>query len=134
MERSFLEEDKCGEIRKQMNNLMRHFRENYLQTARDYMEAGLKKEALAVLGEYDGTWSLIEYYKGYLLKLMGKEDEAKEKFIEAEQCDPAYCFPNKLEDIFVLKAAIQANPKGAKAYYYLGNLLYDKLQYDDAIK
>ena len=51
----------------------------------------------------------------------------------AEQCAPDYCFPNKLEDIAVLEQAIVANPKGAKAYYYLGNLYYDKLQYDRAI-
>ena len=32
-----------------------------------------------------------------------------------------------------MEQAIVANPKGAKAYYYLGNLYYDKLQYDRAI-
>lgn len=52
---------------------------------------------------------------------------------KAEQCAPDYCFPNKLEDIAVLERAIAANPQGAKAYYYLGNLYYDKSQYERAI-
>ncbi|MCI6536811.1 MAG: DUF5107 domain-containing protein [Lachnospiraceae bacterium] len=57
----------------------------------------------------------------------------KELCEKAEQCAPDYCFPNKLEDIAVLEQAIIANPQGAKAYYYLGNLYYDKLQYERAI-
>lgn len=134
MEKSFIDAENSDIIRQQMNDLMRNFRENYLQTARDYSEAGFYEEAYAVLEEYNGKWPMVEYYKGYLMKLMGNEDGAKEKFKEAEKCNPTYCFPNKLEDIFVLKAAISANPDGAKAYYYLGNLLYDKLQFDDAIK
>lgn len=51
----------------------------------------------------------------------------------ADACDPAYCFPNKLEDIAVLEGAAAAYPQGAKAYYYLGNLYYDKLQFERAI-
>ena len=50
----------------------------------------------------------------------------------AEASCPDYCFPNKLEDIQVLEYAIAQNPEGAKAYYYLGNLFYDKLQYGKA--
>ena len=134
MEKSFIDAENSDIIRQQMKELMRNFRENYLQVARDYIEAGFYEEAYAVLDEYNGKWPMVEYYKGYLMELMGNEEGAKRKFEEAEKCDPAYCFPNKLEDIFVLKAAISADPDGAKAYYYLGNLLYDKLHFDDAIK
>ncbi len=37
-----------------------------------------------------------------------------------------YCFPFRLESLKVFKAALKSNPKDAKAWYYLGNLLYDK--------
>ena len=62
-----------------------------------------------------------------------KLDIVKELCEKAEQCAPDYCFQNKLEDIAALEHAITANPQGAKAYYYLGNLYYDKLQYARAI-
>ena len=52
---------------------------------------------------------------------------------EAENCSTDYCFPNKLEDILVLIDAQKQDPDGANAFYYLGNLWYDKLQYDQAI-
>ncbi|HEX2394304.1 MAG TPA: tetratricopeptide repeat protein, partial [Bacteroidales bacterium] len=47
---------------------------------------------------------------------------------------PDLCFPNKIEDMIVLHMAILKNPDDAKAMYYLGNLWYDKRQYDDAIE
>ena len=62
-----------------------------------------------------------------------KQNIVAEIYRNAEQCMPDYCFPNKLEDIAVLETAIKLNPQGAKAYYYLGNLYYDKLQYEQAI-
>ena len=52
----------------------------------------------------------------------------------AAQTAPDWCFPNKLEDIEVLKEAMDRNVRDAKAPYYLGNLYYDKKQYDLAIE
>ena len=75
---------------------------------------------------------MLFYYKGYYLQKMGKSAEAAQEYAKAEQASPLYCFPNKLEDIAVLTAASRENPEGAKAYYYLGNLYYDKLQFEKA--
>ena len=47
----------------------------------------------------------------------------------ADKADPSYCFPNRLEDINVLKMAVEDQPECPKAYYYLGNIWYDKRQY-----
>ena len=113
-----------------MNHLMRGFDENYLQTARDYAEAGFYKEAILILKQCSERKPMLKYYEGYYLGLMGEETEAKAAIKEAEARIPDYTFPNKLEDILVLQYANECNPKGAKAYYYLGNLYYDKLQYD----
>ena len=124
-----------AEIRKaDKQRLMRNFQENYLQTARDYAEAGFCQEAVELLGECSKDWPMLFYYKGYYQLMQGKEEEAKAAFVRAEQASPLYCFPNKLEDIAVLKAAMEKNPQGSKAYYYLGNLFYDKLQFEEAIK
>ena len=38
-----------------------------------------------------------------------------------------------IDDIVVLEKAIELNPSGAKAYYYLGCLNYDRFNYDKAI-
>lgn len=63
---------------------------------------------------------------------MGQEKEAKELLAQAEQADPSYCFPNKLEDIIVLQFAVEKGCR-TKATYYLGNLFYDKLQWEEAV-
>ena len=44
-----------------------------------------------------------------------------------------YCFPNRLEELIVLEAAIAARPADARAPYYLGNLLYARRRHEDAI-
>lgn len=111
----------------------RDFHETFLQTARDFAEAGFYEEALTVLREYPGNKPMIAYYTGAYLLRTGRKAEAEEAFAQAEKCPPYCCFPNKPEDIAVLSDAIRANPEGAKAPYYLGCLWYDRLQYDDAV-
>ena len=118
-----------------MQSLMRGFSGNYLAAARDFLEAGLCEEASGILDLFDGEHPLADYYRGYALRGTG---QALEAYRKAESDDPAYCFPNKLEDILVLKDAIHTleenGEKAAKASYYLGCLLYDKLQYEAAMK
>ncbi|MDO5519456.1 MAG: DUF5107 domain-containing protein [bacterium] len=119
---------------KEMNDLMRGFKENYLMIARDYAEAGLYEEAIFLLNEYKNEDPMVAYYKAYYLGKLGKRKESKEEYKKADACDPAYCFPNKLEDIAVLNDATKVLSNGAKAYYYLGNLYYDKLQFEKATR
>lgn len=139
----------------------RGFYETYLQTARDYAEYGCLEETICILKSCAVQQPMIYYYQAYYQQKLGafvkenltinrendgatmglcqkayaenNKDIIDTLYEKAEQCAPDYCFPNKLEDIAVLEQAIVANPKGAKAYYYLGNLYYDKLQYDRAI-
>ncbi|HEX2665314.1 MAG TPA: hypothetical protein VHM93_20960, partial [Candidatus Acidoferrum sp.] len=58
---------------------------------------------------------------------------AKKAYAEAAEADPRYCFPNRLEEMIALEAAIAGNPRDARAAYYLGNLVYDRLRHDEAI-
>ncbi len=114
--------------------LSRGFHETFLQTARDYAECGFYEEAIKVLDVCRQDKPLICYYKGYYYECIGSHAQSLQEYQKAEKCSPLYCFPNKLEDIAVLKAAIASNAEGAKAYYYLGNLYYDKLNFDTAIR
>src|SRR4029453_8816164 len=47
---------------------------------------------------------------------------------------PDYCLPSRLEEIRVLETAELLDPTDPRAPYYLGNLLYDRRRYDDAIQ
>jgi tetratricopeptide (TPR) repeat protein len=122
----------CTENRTTLNIKMRNFRENYLMTARDYAEFGAYKEAIFMIRECTDTFPLLSYYEAYYCSKVGEEEYVKELLEKAEKISPDYCFPNKLEDISVLRFAIE---KGcvAKACYYLGNLFYDKQQWEEAL-
>ncbi len=113
--------------------LSRGSHETYLAAARDLAEAGFYPEAIALLRSFDGEKPLIAYYTGAYLEKCGEMSAALSEYQRAEAMSPRYTFPNKLEDIGVLRAAIALNPDGAKAYYYLGNLFYDKRQFEEAM-
>ncbi|MDE6930131.1 MAG: DUF5107 domain-containing protein, partial [Lachnospiraceae bacterium] len=117
--------------------LMRDNSDTYLMTARDYMEWGCYQEAAGLLRECHGKSPLLAYYEGYGWLKSGcpdGEQMAHACLKRAAQTAPDWCFPNKLEDIEVLKEAMDRNVRDAKAPYYLGNLYYDKKQYDLAIE
>ena len=99
--------------------------------ARHYGEFGAYEAAVQTLDQCSRKWPMVYYYKAYYQELMGRD--STEALKQAEDCSTDYCFPNKLEDILVLKLATEKNPEGANAYYYLGNLYYDKLQYRTAL-
>src|SRR5690606_20554523 len=52
---------------------------------------------------------------------------------KAAAVEPDYCFPNRIEDVTILQAAIAAHPEDGKAPYYLGNFWYAARQYPEAI-
>jgi len=105
-----------------MKEMLRHSAQNYDELALDYSAAGLNSEAARIweMAIDEGASSPMTYF------YMGRYEEA-------EQADPAYCFPNRPEDIIALQAAIRKNPNGSRAPYYLGCLFYAARQYDLAI-
>lgn len=127
-----MEFENKNEILREMNKSMRDFEENYLQAARDYAEFGAYEQAIQILFECKKEKPLLYYYSAYYLSKLGKENS--DILQSAENANPNLTFPNKLEDIAVLNYAMKENKAGAKAYYYLGNLYYDKLQYEKATK
>lgn len=131
MELAWLNQESQDELKCEIHNIARGFHENYLMMARDYAEFGAYEEAVDTLDQCDSEWPMLYYYKAYYRELSGQDGEGALKM--AESCSQDYCFPNKLEDLIVLQYAAKQNPAGANAFYYLGNLYYDKFQYEPAV-
>lgn len=126
LERSRLD----GERPEAVRELARDFHETWLRIARDYAEFGAYEEALDTLELCDKPWPMLYYYKAYYQAKLGRDDA--QALDRAERCPADYCFPNKLEDLIVLEHARVRAAGPARACYYLGCLLYDKLQYEAA--
>ncbi len=124
----------------QLTKLMRDDVQSYLELASDYMYAGMWGDAIDVLQrpiaaqmQPAGTYPLVHYYLGYLHQQLGDDSAAQACFARGESMPTDYCFPFRLEMVDVLNAALAANPRDARAEYYLGDLLFD-LQPEIAMK
>ncbi|KQS41810.1 DUF5107 domain-containing protein [Pedobacter sp. Leaf194] len=110
--------------------------QNIIEYAIDYAWAGLYDEAIDMLLlfiEQDDSNPMAKYHLGYFYNKKANYSESIKWFGLASAADSYRCFPNRLEEILVLNEAIKANPTDAMAPYYLGNLFYDKRQYQLAI-
>ncbi len=117
--------------------LMRNDRNNYLELSLEYANAGFYNEAISILEIYAGANKevspLVYYYLGYYLQQAANEPAASGYYSKASRSNPALCFPSKTEEVLILQAALLHNPKDYIAAYALGNLWYDKRQYENAI-
>ena len=109
-----------------------------LDLALDYGRMGMNQRAFDLLSDADipalsGVDPLRHYYAAWFADKLGQSAAAASHRKRAAQADSAYCFPCRLEEIAILKAAIAADDKDPWAPYYLGNLLYDKRRYQEAI-
>ncbi len=104
--------------------------QNLINVAVSYMKAGFYADALEALSLTDGNFPLVGYYQAYCADKLGLGAVAFA--VNANAQDTGYCFPNRLEDIAVLKKATALDKDGANAYYYLGCLYYDRFRYEDA--
>ena len=105
--------------RAEFTALMRGEPENYDEIALDFCAAGLygEADALWVLAAEQGAFSeMSAYFRKYYCC-----------FADAAPAGRMIAFPNRLEAIEVLEAA---DGKDARAAWLLGNLWYDKRQYD----
>ena len=110
-----------------------------IELALEYGDAGLTDEALDILAAHCENkdkallYPMVLYYQAYFADRAGKRKEAAQYRKQASCARGAYCFPHRLEDLIVLQSALETAPEDAKGWYYLGNLWYDKRQYDSAI-
>ncbi len=108
-----------------------------LDIAFDYVAAGFWEEAIKILADVAANEEPVHpialYALGDFAQHAGNTADAVRYRSAAIQASPDYCFPSRIEELNVLNAALKANPADARAHYYLGNLLYDKKQYEEAI-
>ena len=109
----------------------------HLDIAHDYALAGLDLEAIGVLQRAEETGAihpLVPYTMAWLEDRRGDGEAAREHAARGRATPPDYCFPARLEEIHVLETAERLDPSDPRAPYYLGNLLYDRRRYDEAIR
>lgn len=120
-----------------ITSLMRNEPNNYLELSLAYAQAGLYQEAIQVLEGYEQIYrsenQVVLYYKSWFATKQGNDKNAKAYTKQSATSTSGIYFPNKIEEVLILQNAIAINPTDARAYYYLGNLWYDKRQYTEAI-
>lgn len=105
---------------------------NYLKLSLDYMQYGMYEKAVEILNNCKDNNPLAEYYKGYAKYNLGSIEKAKDYYINAESMGSEYIFPNTVEEMLIFENAVDLLKDAPMASYYLGNLLYDKKQYEKA--
>lgn len=110
-----------------------------LDLAIDYARAGLVQDAKRVLEDSDfaardGSVPMVYYALAHVTDMAGDNDVRREFLIKAAESSPDYCFPSRLEELLILESAIRANPADSQAHLYLGNLLYDRRRYQEAME
>ncbi|MDR1500316.1 MAG: DUF5107 domain-containing protein [Tannerellaceae bacterium] len=112
----------------ELRRLMRDDVQPYLELSTEYMAAGLYSEAYDILVRVENkgnTFPMLYYYIGYMWRMRGDNDRALAYYQKAEKMPSLYCFPFRSEEAAILSDAMELNPSGAKASYYLGDLLYE---------
>jgi tetratricopeptide (TPR) repeat protein len=109
-----------------------------LDLAFDLVRAGFLEEALSMLNEGNldpspGTQPVLLYLQADILRSLGRPSESASARERARHADPAYVFPSRLEELVLLSKTVQTDPSDPHARYYLGNLLYDRRRYSEAI-
>jgi tetratricopeptide (TPR) repeat protein len=117
-----------------MASAMNTHPETAQETAAAYLDAGLWSDGRDVLQQMTAAapdktriHPMAYYYLGFFEGKLGQPQNASAYFKQAQSMPPDYVFPFQNEAIDVLRAAIQADSKDARAPYYLGNLLYDQV-------
>ena len=125
--------EKDGALLDELVSLMRGSAHNYDEIAIDFCSAGLWSEAESlwqVAIDNDAVTPMTYYYLGWCMKQAGDADAAKKAWDKGAAMSPDFVFPNRLEAILALRAALEVNQDDANVNHYLGNLFYDKRQYD----
>jgi tetratricopeptide (TPR) repeat protein len=116
--------------------LLRDYEHNYIEFSLDYAQSGQFNEAIEMLnllakGKKE-IYPMMAYFLGWYHKQNGDLTKAKEYYQMGQEMPQDYCFPNRLEEVVVLKSAMLHNPSDDKAPYYLGNFWYASKQYQEA--
>ena len=119
----------------ELNTKMRFASTNYVELAIDYEKAGLYEEAIEILERVkaESCNPLVYYYLAFYHSCIQQSEKAGQLIEEVKQLPTGTSFSNRLEDIEVLEFVAKQNNTDYKAWYYLGNIWYDKKQYEAAV-
>jgi tetratricopeptide (TPR) repeat protein len=106
---------------------------SYAELGLDYAHAGLSAEALELFHGAPAPDPMLRYFAGWCRLRAGDEAGALEEFRAAAALPPDYCFPNKLESVPALEAALRLRPEDPRAPYYLGLFWYAQRRHEEAI-
>jgi tetratricopeptide (TPR) repeat protein len=102
------------------------------ETAAEFLDEGLWQDGAAALLQMTAAAPdkskinpMAYYYLAYFAARLDQPQKAAEYRKLAQSMPADYVFPFQNEEIDVLRWAIAADPRDARAPYYLGDLLYD---------
>ena len=104
-----------------------------LTAAYENLSFGLYEDALKILNACREESPMKRYAMAYAEGMLGRAEEARDDAAAAERLSTDLCFPNRLVEKRMLEYAVSILEKAPKAHYALGELLYDKKQYEAAI-
>ncbi|UYQ94849.1 DUF5107 domain-containing protein [Chitinophaga horti] len=114
----------------------RNWMHTLLEYSIDYVYAGLYEEAtellLTHLRNTNDASPLCYYYLAWISGKQGNTEAAVNYASQGHAASHDYCFPHRVEDALALQYVLEIAP-AAPAYYYLGNLWYDKKLSEDAV-
>lgn len=126
--------DALVEMKNQLNGAVY----NYIEYAFDFAAAQLYTEASEVIKFYlngeKNVYPIAVYMLGYFAACDGDKITALDWYAKAQALSPDKCFPNRIDEVVVLKNVIDVCPDDYKALYYLGNFWYSHRRYDEAIE
>ncbi len=99
----------------------------FIDASLNYIQSGYYKKAVELLKLCTNPDDMLNYYMAYCTG-------NKKYILLAENSVDFFGFTNRLFDITVLKSIINLEKNTAKAHYYLGNIYYDRSQYNDAAR
>ena len=112
----------------ELDRWMRDDPQAYLELASAYIMAGAYPEAEAVMkkiADKGCDYPMVFYALGFCKEMEGDTSAAADWYKKGSEAPHDYCYPFRYEERLMLEHAIAANPKDAKAPYYLGNLRYE---------
>ena len=93
-----------------------------------------RRAGAAESGPFGNPAPVARYALASFLDAAGDPDGAEAARADARRADPRLCFPSGLDDLGVLRAALDADPSDARANGYLGCWLLDVGRVHDALE
>ena len=108
--------------------------EEYLNAAYELIGFGFLEDAADLLSACPAESPMKYYARAYAEGFLGRIEAARVDAEKAEAMSTDLCFPSRVEEKLILEYGISLLPAAPKAHYFLGELLYDKKQYEEAVK